>query len=335
MSRITNYNFTIERQDNFIIIKYDTSQKHIFNISSILTYHIINSTDIQLVATSNDKIVTFDYTKCTNIITDTQEEFITILRKLIHNVDIPYEVRLALGHISDAYPHLAYGFSDSIGTTSSKTIWCCDHDLDFITGITGENVTITSTSEADILGSTGASHLYIDGLTNNDNVITEVIALSGTNPVTTINPFTFINRAIVAVSGSNRYNVGKIMCKTKDTEKMISVISENTGTTQKLIYKIPKDKKGYVKGGDFTVFTSSENPNPKVDVELIFHYNNGVSIKTFIDHINCNVNNHLTIKADVNHILGESTIIEVKAKSDVNNTKISGKLFIVIQNKYD
>lgn len=320
------YNYTLERKDGFIIIKYN-SRTEAINIKSNISYKIGNNNYICLINNQNNNIYRLDYTKCTNIIKNSLEEFINYLQKLIKNTDLDYNFEIALGHISNDKNFIVYGYSENIGTTYS-TLWQCDTSLDYILGITGEKINITSSSSNDINGGTGANNVYIYGTSNDNEYVEELVLLNGTTSVSTTNNFTFINRAVVLNTGNINTNEGDINFISNDTNKKLCCIPTNCSTTQQLLYKVPKNKKIYVKSCDLTVHKIGQNTPPIVEIQLYFHYNNGTILKSLINEIDSSINNNLKINFETNQLVFEGTIIELKVKSNINNVKVSGFISI-------
>lgn len=71
-------------------------------------------------------------------------------------------------------------------------------------------VTLVSTDAGDTLGGAGAQSIYIEGLDENWDVISEVVDMEGLTPVLTSLVYARVNNLTVALAGANQANLGDI-----------------------------------------------------------------------------------------------------------------------------
>ena len=274
----TSYNFTMVKQDGFLIITYDTDKEFIFNTTNKLTYKKdVNLTNCFYVEDKKDgKFIRLDYTKCTSHVESSLNDFLHDLRKIISAYVKDFNTELALGNIEGSEIYLKFGEHCNLGVTK-ETLWCQEGIWQPLVGTTGETMNIVSTSVQDVaVTGTGARSLVIYGLTTDDIQLTEIISLNGTTQVTTTNLFNHIHRVIVLTAGSTHNNVGDITLTASTTGTIQSKIPAEGGITQQLFFKSPKNHKIQIRSGFMCVHTT----DAKVTFEMWYHYPSGVRIKT-------------------------------------------------------
>lgn len=102
------------------------------------------------------------------------------------------------------------GNNPDIDTTSTpEDIW---YGGGLYTGFidSADTFDIVSTSSADTFAGTGAQLVFVDGLDANHIIQTEILALSGTSPVTTVNTYIRTRLTRIIQTGSGNVNVGDI-----------------------------------------------------------------------------------------------------------------------------
>ena len=146
-------------------------------------------------------------------------------------------------------------FARSVTVTATESvIWSGGTPFTFLTQ--AEPLSIVSTSENDTLLGTGARTLYLDGLNNNYEVQTEIIALTGQTPVISTLAYLRLCSAIVMTSGTNSpvsdTNLGTITLTTTSTKKVQGSIVINQGQALTSVCTVPAGKTGYITGVSFS-----------------------------------------------------------------------------------
>ena len=108
---------------------------------------------------------------------------------------------------------------------------------------TADTLDIVSSSTADDVGGTGATLLLLQGIDASYLAVEEYITMDGVTPVTSVNSYLGINRAVVVASGTGDANAGIITID--DTSNAVGVqasIPVGASVTQQCIYHTPISK---------------------------------------------------------------------------------------------
>lgn len=144
---------------------------------------------------------------------------------------------------------LAYvvGNNDTVGT-SFETVNDLSAAVNFLT--TASTLEISSSSEADATGGTGAVTIVLEGLDANRDVISETVTMTGQTSAVTVKYFLRINKMYVATSGTTGTNVGDIYCHLSTTTAGVpdtatavySMIQFGAGSSKAAVYSTPRKK---------------------------------------------------------------------------------------------
>ena len=144
-----------------------------------------------------------------------------------------------------------FGFNPDIDNAATyETIWNGGGEYTGFNATSAEIVTVasvgTNAADDDIAG-TGARTVELRGLDATYTMQTEVVELSGTSLVDTINSYIRIDRVLVLTAGSGGENAGVIVCAQKVTTANIFT-SLPIGYNQTMIAAatIPAGKTGYM-----------------------------------------------------------------------------------------
>jgi len=148
-----------------------------------------------------------------------------------HGRHEPFDLQVSRGQVPYHQPVEIFGYSTSVGSTALGPTW---EGLTLSGGAyaypsSASQLTIVSTSSSD----TSALSIAVQGLDANYNLLSEVIALNGTNNVTTVNSYLRIN----GLYCTNGTNVGVITAKISST--IYAQINAGVGQTQMSIYTVP------------------------------------------------------------------------------------------------
>ena len=100
---------------------------------------------------------------------------------------------------------------------------------------------VESDSLSDDLGGTGAEKLYIEGLDENYDEITEIIDMDGTSKVLTSNSYLRINRMVVTQTGSAGHNQGTIIAVGQSDSTVTAQINPSVSKTMSSIFSVPRN----------------------------------------------------------------------------------------------
>jgi len=98
----------------------------------------------------------------------------------------PFDLQVARGQIMGHSAVTLFGYNSDIDQTE-ESVWPDGGTVPHPT--TASILSIASTSAADDATSTGARTVFIEGVDNNYNVISEIVILDGTTAVATVNSY--------------------------------------------------------------------------------------------------------------------------------------------------
>lgn len=132
-----------------------------------------------------------------------------------------------------------FGYQSTVGT-SDICIW--ENAAPYVHPTSAVIMTVVSTSAVD---DTGTAKVLITGLDANHDVLTEIVNLDGTNPVTTANAFFRINNVRLVVAGLNQVtNIGTITVTNNGIT--YAKILPSVGQTQMSQYTVPNGYSFYL-----------------------------------------------------------------------------------------
>lgn len=125
-----------------------------------------------------------------------------------------------------------FGYQSTVGT-SDICIW--EDAAPYVFPTSAVNMTVVSTSASD---DTGTAKVLISGLDANYDILTEVVNLDGTTPITTSNAFFRINNVRLVEAGVGQVtNIGTITVTNNGTT--YAKILPSVGQTQMSQYTVP------------------------------------------------------------------------------------------------
>ena len=157
-----------------------------------------------------------------------------------HDRGMPWAHAVALGLVPGCSRAVALGTNPT--TASGASLWYGTGPYNWIPS--ARLLEVVSSSASDTLAGVGVQKILISGLDANYNQISETVSMNGTTPVTTVNQYLRINRAISTQAGSTQVNVGNISIR--DTgggtlRAIIPVVLAGTGIgiTSQSAYTVP------------------------------------------------------------------------------------------------
>lgn len=139
------------------------------------------------------------------------------------------------------------GSNLALGTTSYTQLSGIGGSVfNFNYGATNLNLSITSSSNADTLGSSGVGILQVNGVDNSYNMISEIITLTGTTQKLSTNKFQMVNSLSIISVGSNQTAVGNIFINASNNTNAHGVINAGDSVLLTGRYTIPNGYTGYL-----------------------------------------------------------------------------------------
>ena len=164
----------------------------------------------------------------------------------------PFGLQVARGQIQGHTVVQVFGYNPDLDTTE-ESVWPDGGTVPHPT--TESALTIVSTDAADAAAGTGARTVYIEGVDEDYNVVSETVTLNGTTDVTTTAAFLYVNKFYVVTAGSGGANAGTITAKVSTTLYDIIAIGYNNRTTAH--YCVPAGYTGYMVEGILTTGQAS------------------------------------------------------------------------------
>lgn len=119
----------------------------------------------------------------------------------------PFDLQVARGQIAWHRSVVVFGYNGDVDT-SPETVWPNGGILAFPPNAI--QMSISSSSASDTSAGTGARTIYVSGLDEDHNEVSETVTLNGQTAVTTVKSYAHINEAYVLTAGSGNSAAGSI-----------------------------------------------------------------------------------------------------------------------------
>ena len=193
----------------------------------------------------------------------------------------PFALQVARNQIAGHSAVTVFGYNGDVDQTE-ESVWPDGGTVPHPT--TASVLDIVSTSTDDDAAGTGARTVFIEGLDNNYNVVSETVILDGTTAVETVNSYLYVNQFYVATVGSGGANAGEITAKVDTTLYDLIAVGYNQRTTAH--YCVPAGYTAYLTEGVLTAgqasgstavtaFLKQHGPDGILRVAAISTLNNG------------------------------------------------------------
>ena len=158
-----------------------------------------------------------------------------------------YYTEVALGNVAGRSLVHKFGRNPDIDLASTfEMIWHGSVDYSGFDVAGAQTVDIVSDSTNDDVGGTGATSITIYGLDSSYDEVTEDISMDGTTPVTSVNSYLRLNRAVVVAAGDLGENDGEITISQTTSGTVFCYIPAEFNQAQFGGYTIPNNKTGYL-----------------------------------------------------------------------------------------
>ena len=128
------------------------------------------------------------------------------------------------------------GENISVGTTE-EDVWVPGGRMTWLTS--ESTLDVVSTSASDALGGVGAQIVLIYGVDENYEVVSELVNMNGTTPVTTTANFFRVNSAQFVFAGSTGYNVGEITITATTGGSTQAYLEAEVGVHHSMNFSVP------------------------------------------------------------------------------------------------
>ena len=196
-----------------------------------------------------------------------------------HDMGMPWAHAVALGIVPGCSRVSALGTNPA--TASGASFWYGTGPYNWIPS--ARLLEVVSSSASDTLAGVGVQKILISGLDANYNQISETVSMNGTTPVTTVNQYFRINRAISTQAGSTQVNVGSISIR--DTgggtlRATIPIVLAGTGIgiTSQSAYTVPAGYTLFVESSILSINRNTGNTVNNVTVRSWVRSSTGVLV---------------------------------------------------------
>lgn len=160
-----------------------------------------------------------------------------------------FNLQVSRGQIAGHTAVTIFGYNPDLDT-SEESIWPDGGIVPHPTTASVLSIASTSTDDDGSPAGTGARTVYIEGLDNNYNVISETVVMNGTTNVSTTNAYLYVNQFYVATVGSGGANAGEITAKVSTTLYDLIAVGFNIRTTAH--YCVPAGYTAYLAEGSLS-----------------------------------------------------------------------------------
>lgn len=242
----------------------------------------------------------------------------------------PFELQVSRGQITWHQSVTVFGFNPDVDA-SPETIWPGDGILPFPAAAI--QMKISSSSENDSSGNTGARTIYIGGLDANHDEISEIVTMNGQTAVLTVQSFLHINQAYVMTAGNLNGAAGTIYIGTGTVTAGVpatiyDIIAYDYNTRITGSYTVPAGYTAYLSQGLFSA--GQAGGTNSVTGRLMTRGTNNIRLTAAVTTIN---NGTADYVFEYPTAIPEKTTIEAQAfGSSANNACSSMFILVLIKN---
>jgi len=239
-----------------------------------------------------------------------------------------YEYEVALGQRQGHTTWNKWGYNADVDI-GTETIWSSGGTFSRMT--TAGTLDISSTSTADASGSgIGAQSIIVYGVDASHESQIEVVALSGTNIVTTAGSWFGVNRLSIYAAGTSGINVGNINAISTTTGQTQGQIPANEGSTQQALFFTQAGHTALMDWLLINIVKVSGSQLPVVTVKCwVTSQVSGAKYEVFRHILDTTVENTVELSLSQPFVVGEKSIIEFQATTDKADTSVSVRFSLI------
>lgn len=236
----------------------------------------------------------------------------------------PYSERAALGLETGVATWNKFGYNEGVGTTAEVI---AEFGAAFNQKlIPSETLSIVSDNVADDAAGTGLRTAIVFGVDANWALVTEVVTMDGTTPVTTTNSFIGVNRLTIFQSGSADSNVGTITATASSSGNVMATMPAGQGTTQQLIFYVPEDYQFLATWLLLNAIKSSGGGNPEVTFYgYVYSAVVDSTFEIFRATMDTQIEELVQLTPAEPFVVGEKSILWFEAVSSAASTSVRGR----------
>lgn len=219
-----------------------------------------------------------------------------------------------------------FGYNGDVDT-SEESVWPDGSTVPHPTVASALNIVSTSTDDDGSPVGTGARTVYIEGLDENYNTVSETVVLNGTTNVATTHSYLYVNQFYVATVGTGGVNAGEITAKVSTTLYDLIAVGYNQRTTAH--YCVPAGYTAYLTSGIITAGQASGSTS--VTAFLKQHGPDGILRVGAVSTLN---NGSVQYDFTYPYIVPEKNCIGASAIGSAANNSVSAFFNIVLIKNY-
>jgi hypothetical protein len=211
------------------------------------------------------------------------DDFLSQVATEVNDMQVPFYTRVAQGTVPGYSSFSVFGYNPDVDQTE-ESVWPDGGVVPHPTTDSQLTIVSTSTDDDGSPAGTGARTVYIEGLDENYEIVSETVTMNGTTGVTTTNSYMYVNQFYVVTVGTGGANAGEITAKVSTTLYDLIATGYNTRTTAH--YCVPAGYTAYLSEGIFTAgqdsgttgvtgYLKQHGPDGIVRVGAVVAINNG------------------------------------------------------------
>lgn len=170
---------------------------------------------------------------------------------------IPFEFRVALDQFPRYSAEVKFGFNPNVGSTQ-EDIWFAGGTLSYLSTAEPMNIASTSANDDGDPAGTGSQTIFIAGINDAWEEISETVTMNGMTDVLTSQSYLRVTRMYSLAVGSTGSNVGTITATAQTAGTVQAQIQPTENQTAKIQFSIPAQKLCLIVGWSFGVGGGSD-----------------------------------------------------------------------------
>jgi hypothetical protein len=231
-----------------------------------------------------------------------------------------YRYEVAMGNIYGSSTWNKFGYNSDIDGVA-EIVASFGGTFNIMTS--ADTLNVVSTANSDNSGGQAARTIVLVGIDANGDYQEETVTMNGQTPVTTVNTWLGINRALVASVGTFNYNAGNITIS--DTSAIFGTqaqIPSMKGITQQSIFHVPSGHKFL--SDWLEINASRQGATPFIQIfGYVYNRPTNVRQQIFTTSTGDGQSSQLQLTPSQPFVINEDSVLYFEATSDHTNTVVS------------
>jgi hypothetical protein len=231
-----------------------------------------------------------------------------------------YRYEVAMGNIYGSSTWNKFGYNSDIDGVA-EIVASFGGTFNIMTS--ADTLNVVSTANSDNSGGQAARTIVLVGIDANGDYQEETVTMNGQTPVTTVNTWLGINRALVASVGTFNYNAGNITIS--DTSAIFGTqaqIPSMKGITQQSIFHVPSGHKFL--SDWLEINASRQGATPFIQIfGYVYNRPTNVRQQIFTTSTGDGQSSQLQLTPSQPFVINEDSVLYFEATSDHTNTLVS------------